>query len=80
MSDPSPEEEKLLAELAEAIARAPEPVREIEIGIPLSIALGRRRPSVECGGCSTPLDFEGIPAHTNVQIQESFRLIFGPRT
>ncbi len=80
MSDSSPEEEKLLAELAEAIARAPEPVREIEIGIPLSIALGRRRPSVACGGCSTPLDFEGIPTRTNVQIQDSFRLIFGPRT
>jgi len=65
----------LLSELRRAIAEAPGGVREIEVGIALSIALGRRRPSVACGGCKTPLDFEGIPARTNARLHEPFRLV-----
>jgi len=36
----------------------------IEVGPALSIALGRLRPAVSCGGCSDPLTFEGVPART----------------
>jgi hypothetical protein len=66
----------LLEELRRAIAAAPQRPREIEVGIALSIALGRRRPSVSCGGCQNPLDFEGIPARTNVRLDTPFRLIW----
>ena len=62
---PSPEEAKLLDGLKAAVASAPRPVSEIEVGIPLSIALGRLRPTASCGGCAVPLSFEGIPARTN---------------
>jgi hypothetical protein len=68
----------LLAQLEAAIAAAPRPVRGIEVGIGLSIALGRRRPAVTCGGCSTPLEFQGIPAQTNARMAEPFRLILTP--
>ncbi|HKS59200.1 MAG TPA: hypothetical protein VJS68_00290 [Thermoplasmata archaeon] len=61
--------------LREAIAQAGRPVREIEAGIALSIALGRQRPAVACGGCSTPLEFEGIPARTNASLSTPFRLV-----
>lgn len=71
----STSEERLLKELEEALARAPGPVREIEVGIPLSIALGRQRPSVSCGGCSTPLEFHGIPARTNARLNVPFKLV-----
>jgi hypothetical protein len=71
-----PEEERLLSDLRDAVHRAPQPPREIEVGIALSIALGRRRPSVSCGGCQNPLDFEGIPARTNARLGEPFRLIW----
>jgi hypothetical protein len=74
MSVPPPTETDLLRSLAEAVAKAPGPVREIEVGIPLSIALGRQRPSVSCGGCSTPLEFQGIPARTNAQLPTPFLL------
>lgn len=70
--------DKLLAELRRAVERAPERPREIEVGIALSIALGRARPSVACGGCQTPLEFEGIPARTNSQLRTAFRLLYGP--
>ncbi|MGA8542381.1 MAG: hypothetical protein WB947_02390 [Thermoplasmata archaeon] len=70
-----PEEEQLLAQLRQAVAQAPGRPREIEVGIALSIALGRRRPSVSCGGCKNPLDFEGIPARTNARLGVPFRLI-----
>ncbi len=73
---PGGEEERLLDELRRAVAQAPPGVREIEVGIALSIALGRRRPSVACGGCKTPLDFEGIPARTNARLAVPFRLVF----
>ena len=70
-----PSEELLLRELAAAIHGADRPVREIEVGIALSIALGRRRPAVSCGGCSTPLEFEGIPARTNTRLTQPWRLV-----
>ncbi|HTW39574.1 MAG TPA: hypothetical protein VMF04_01775 [Thermoplasmata archaeon] len=73
------EEEELLAQLRDAVAKSSGRPREIEVGIALSIALGRRRPSVSCGGCKNPLDFEGIPARTNARLREPFRLLFdGP--
>lgn len=70
-----PDVERLLVELHEAIERAPHRPREIEVGIALSIALGRRRPSVSCGGCQTPLEFDGIPATTNARLATPFRLV-----
>lgn len=76
---PRPNEEELLSQLRLAVAAAHGRPREIEVGIALSIALGRRRPSVSCGGCKNPLDFEGIPARTNARLGTPFRLIFdGP--
>jgi len=72
--------EELFAELRRAVAAAPKRPEEIEVGIALSIALGRQRPAVACGGCSTPLEFEGIPARTNSQLREPFRLLFDPPT
>lgn len=74
MTAPSPGPEELLRDLAEAIANAPGPVREIEVGIALSIVLGRQRPAVSCGGCSTPLEFRGIPARTNARLGPPFVL------
>jgi hypothetical protein len=71
----SEEEERLFASLRQALTEAREPVREIEVGLALSIALGRQRPSVSCGGCSTPLDFQGIPARTNPHLRAPFRLV-----
>ncbi|HEV2429676.1 MAG TPA: hypothetical protein VGV64_07540, partial [Thermoplasmata archaeon] len=73
-------EATLLRELAQAVRSAPRPVREIEVGVALSIALGRQRPAVACGGCSTPLSFEGIPARTNVRLAEPYRLLLEPPT
>jgi len=72
-----PGDRELLDELRRAIARAPTRPREIEVGIPLSIALGRQRPSVACGGCSTPLEFDGIPARTHATLRVPFRLVLG---
>ncbi len=74
----SGDEERLLAELRAAVRASDRPPREIEVGIALSIALGRRRPSVSCGGCQNPLDFEGIPARTNARLGTPFRLVWDP--
>lgn len=73
---PEAPESRLLDELHRAVAAAPARPREIEVGIALSIALGRQRPAVSCGGCSIPLEFEGIPARTNAQLRTPFRLLF----
>jgi len=70
------EESRLLGELKSAVSGAPHKVKEIEVGIALSIALGRLRPEVSCGGCQDPLAFEGIPARTNTGLKVPFRLIF----
>jgi hypothetical protein len=72
----STDEAQLLAELHRAVASAPRRPTEIEVGIALSIALGRERPVVSCGGCSTPLEFEGIPARTNAHLGAPFRLLY----
>lgn len=78
MSAPSrvPTDDPLLDELHRAVAGAAERPSEIEVGIALSITLGRLRPAVACGGCSTPLEFEGIPTRTNAQLAVPFRLHF----
>jgi len=70
----------LLEELRRAVEQSPRRPREIEVGIALSIALGRQRPVVSCGGCQAPLEFDGIPARTNSQLRTSFRLVFEPPT
>ncbi len=74
----SPSEDALLDELRAAVHAAPVRPRGIEVGIPLSIALGRLRGAVACGGCQVPLEFEGIPAQTNTRLRAPFRLVFGP--
>ena len=74
-----PETDPLLAQLSRAIDGAASPVQEIEVGIALSITLGRLRPAVSCGGCSTPLEYRGIPARTNAGLDVPFRLIYTTR-
>jgi hypothetical protein len=74
MAAPAPSLDPLLRALAEAVDAAPRPVRSIEVGVALSIALGRERPAMSCGGCQTPLAFRGIPAETNIHLREPFRL------
>jgi hypothetical protein len=69
------EEERLLNALRKAVESAPGPVREVEVGVGLSIALGKQRATVSCGGCSTPLEFEGIPARTNRNLKAPYRLV-----
>ena len=81
MSDPTvgdSSEEALLARLHRDLSESRRPVREIEAGISLSIALGRRRPAVACGGCQTPLEFEGVPARTNATLRVPYRLVLDP--
>ncbi len=73
--DATADDTELLHALERALEQAPRPVREIEVGIPLSIALGRQRPAVSCGGCQSPLEFHGIPARTNARLSEPFRLV-----
>lgn len=70
------EEERLLTELRRAVNASTERPQEIEVGIALSIALGRRRPAVSCGGCQTPLEFDGIPARTAAHLEVPFRLVY----
>ncbi len=71
-------EEELVAELRAAVHASRARPSGIEVGIPLSIALGRLRGVVSCGGCQVPLEFEGIPARTNTQLKAPFRLIYDP--
>jgi len=75
---PSSDDLELIATLRRAVESAPARPREIEVGISLSIALGRQRPVVACGGCQEPLEFDGIPARTNSQLRAPFRLVFAP--
>jgi hypothetical protein len=78
MTSPGPRAptDTLLDELRRAVEQAPRRPREIEVGIALSIALGRERPQVSCGGCQNPLEFDGIPARTNASLRIPFRLVF----
>ncbi len=66
---------ELLQELREAIQRSSVRPRRVEVGVALSVALGRERGSVSCGGCQVPLEIDGIPAETNVHLRQPFRLI-----
>lgn len=66
---------ELLTELREAIRRSVVRPRRVEVGVALSVALGRARGSVSCGGCQVPLEIDGIPAETNVHLRQPFRLI-----
>ncbi len=75
-SAPATDEERLLTSLRQAVHASPARPQEIEVGIPLSIALGRMRPSVSCGGCQSPLEFDGIPARTVAGLSVPFRLVF----
>jgi hypothetical protein len=71
----TPDGSRLLAELREAIRRSAVRPRRIEVGVAVSVALGRERGSVSCGGCQVPLEVDGIPAETNVHLHQPFRLI-----
>jgi len=73
-------ESELLGELRAAIASAPVRPRRVEVGVALSVALGRARGSVSCGGCQVPLEIDGIPAETNVHLHQPFRLILDDGT
>jgi hypothetical protein len=66
---------RLVAQLREAIRRSAVRPRKVEVGIALSVALGRERGAVSCGGCQVPLAIDGIPAETNVHLRQPFRLI-----
>ena len=68
-------DEVVLDALRRAVAQAPRRPAAIEVDIRLSILLGQQRPSVSCGGCSVPLEFEGIPARTNPHLGIPFRLL-----
>ena len=73
----TPAEEKLVAELRRAVDASPGSVVAILAGPALSIALGRLRLSVSCGGCSDPLAYEGIPVRTMPGLPVPFRLLLG---
>lgn len=75
---PGADPDRLLDELGAAVRAAKVRPREIEVGIALSVALGRARGQVACGGCQVPLEFDGIPARTNVHLPTAFRLIADP--
>ncbi len=78
IAEPVPSEQELLEALHRAVAEAPHRPFAIEVDVRLSIILGQQRPSVSCGGCSTPLEFEGIPARTNLHLGSPFRLVLEP--
>lgn len=72
---PSSGTDPLLLELEAAVRGSPVRPRAIEVGVAVSVALGRSRGEVSCGGCQVPLEFDGIPARTNVHLSTPFRLI-----
>ncbi len=77
-AEPASEVPEQLRELREAIRRSSVRPRKVEVGVALSVALGRERGSVSCGGCQVPLEIDGIPAETNVHLRTPFRLIVEP--
>jgi hypothetical protein len=74
-SEPSAEAEELLRDLRAAIRRSAVRPRRVEISVAVSVALGRERGSVSCGGCQVPLEIDGIPAETVVHLREPYRLV-----
>lgn len=74
------EGQALLADLREAIRRSSVRPRRVEVGVEVSVALGRERGSVSCGGCQVPLEVDGIPAETNIHLRVPFRLILDEPT
>ncbi|HTT17113.1 MAG TPA: hypothetical protein VMH49_07160 [Thermoplasmata archaeon] len=67
--------DELLRELREAIQRSRVRPSRVEVNVALSVALGRERGSVSCGGCQVPLEIDGIPAETKLHLSAPFRLI-----
>lgn len=74
-ASPPSEVDPLLAQLGAAVRTSKVRPRAIEVNVAVSVALGRARGSVSCGGCQAPLEFEGIPARTNVHLNVPFRLV-----
>ncbi len=64
-----------LRELREAIRASTVRPRKVEVGVALSVALGRERGAVSCGGCQVPLEVDGVPAETNLHLTAPFRLV-----
>lgn len=75
MTELTPREQTLLSEVRGALSHAKGPVREVEVGLELSILLGKLRPAVSCGGCSSPLEIDGVPARTVVGLKVPFHLV-----
>ncbi len=75
LSPASADAAELLEQLREAIRRAPVRPRKVEVGVALSVALGRLRGGVACGGCQVPLEVDGVPAETVVHLEVPFRLV-----
>jgi len=48
--------------------------------VALSVALGKERGAVACGGCQVPLEIDGIPAETVVHLKQPFRLVLDEGT
>ena len=80
MAPGDPRDDDLLAQLRQAIRSSTVRPRRVEVGVALSVALGRERGSVSCGGCQVPLEVDGIPAETNVHLREPFRLVLDEPT
>jgi hypothetical protein len=73
-----PGADRLLEQLRAAIRASAVRPRRVEVGVALSVALGRERGAVSCGGCQVPLEIDGIPAETNVHLRQPFRLVLEP--
>jgi hypothetical protein len=74
-SDSPADAAALLEELRAAIRRSAVRPRRVEVGVALSVALGRERGAVSCGGCQVPLEVDGIPAETVVNLRGPYRLV-----
>jgi len=78
--DAGPSRAQILGELREAIRRSPVRPRRVEVDVALSVALGKERGAVACGGCQVPLEIDGIPAETVVHLKQPFRLVLDEGT
>jgi hypothetical protein len=70
-----PDGPRLLAELREEIRRSSVRPSRVEVGVAVSVALGRERGSVSCGGCQVPLEVDGIPAETVLHLKAPYHLV-----